>query len=60
MIWLLLFLAVLIAVPFAAEALRQPADLGKAPGHFARTPGGVTHYRWAGEGQGKVAVCVHG
>lgn len=60
MIWLLLVLAVAVAAPFLAEALRRPADRRVAPGSFAGTTGGPTHYRWWGPREGPVAVCVHG
>lgn len=60
MIWLVAILAFLVALPFLSEALRRPADKRQAPGQFAGTPGGPTHFRWDGLAQDKVAVCIHG
>ncbi len=60
MIWALVVLGLVIAAPFAAEALRRPADRRVAPGQFAGTPGGPTHYCWHGPREGRLAVCVHG
>jgi|APFEC2959095136_1045048.scaffolds.fasta_scaffold00103_46 pimeloyl-ACP methyl ester carboxylesterase len=54
--------AALAALPFAAEALRIPADRrrGAAPGRFADLPSGWTHFRWSGPDEGPVAVLIHG
>ncbi len=60
--WLALLVALLAlaALPFVAEAMRRPADPGKAPGQIAYLPSGATHYRWHGPESGPVALCVHG
>jgi len=63
MIWLLLFLAALIAIPLVNEYNRRVMDdavRGKAPGKFATLPKGVTHYSWYGPARGPVVICVHG
>ncbi|CUH65271.1 Lipase 3 precursor [Thalassovita gelatinovora] len=63
MIWALVLVAVVLALPFLREALRPrmtDADRQSAPGQFARLSQGVTHYRWQGPEGGPVAVCVHG
>lgn len=58
--YILFALAVLIALPAMAEALRRPVRMAEAPGLFARLSRGRTHYRWSGPEDGPVAVCVHG
>ena len=59
----LLIVALLIALPFMAEAFRAPVskDLqARAPGKMAELSQGRTHYRWTGPETGEVAICVHG
>ena len=58
MIWVAL--AVLIAAPFAREAMRRVPDRATAPGQFARLSQGVTHYQWGGPVRGPVVVAIHG
>ena len=53
-------LAVLVALPFLAEALRARVRTETAPGRIADLPTGATHYRWSGPKDGPVAVCIHG
>ncbi|NNL72532.1 MAG: alpha/beta hydrolase [Silicimonas sp.] len=53
-------LALLVVLPFVAEALRQRPEPAHAPGQFADLPLGRTHYRWSGPETAPVAVCVHG
>ncbi|MCV3270144.1 alpha/beta fold hydrolase [Roseobacter sinensis] len=55
--------AVVVALPFAVEALRKPMTAkarAEAPGAFTELSQGLTHYRWHGGGSGPVVVCVHG
>lgn len=62
-IWALILLAVLFAIPFAIELSRKQMDDTariSAPGEFAPLPQGVTHYQWTGPKDGPVAVCIHG
>lgn len=63
MIYLLLFIALIIAIPLLREALRKPMDhraRASAEGQFATLSQGTTHYQWLGPVRGPVAVCVHG
>lgn len=63
MIWGLLALAVLIALPLLREAAKPRMDeaaQAEAPGAFATLSQGRTHYRWQGPEEGAVTVCVHG
>ncbi|MDH3263519.1 MAG: alpha/beta fold hydrolase [Paracoccaceae bacterium] len=62
LIWAGLALAALAALPFLAEALRQPAHRrrAEAPGRFADLPSGWTHYRWDGPADGAPVVLIHG
>lgn len=63
MIWGLLAVAALIALPLLREALRPRMDAAaraKAPGAFATLSRGRTHYRWLGPTGGAITVCVHG
>ena len=63
MIWVLLILAVVIAIPLVLEARRQVMDDAArktATGSFAELSQGVTHYEWHGPKDGPVIVCVHG
>ena len=63
MIWVVVILAGLIAVPLTIEAMRTPmseARQDKAPGQIALLSQGRTHYQWLGPERGPVAVCIHG
>ena len=65
LLWIIILLALAFHLaPWASERLRKPLDVEeeriKAPGEFAETPGGVTHYRWFGPEGGPTVVCVHG
>ncbi|WP_415919148.1 alpha/beta fold hydrolase [Tateyamaria sp. SN6-1] len=63
MIWIVVILLGLIAVPLTVEAMRTPMseDRQKAgPGKLALLSQGTTHYEWMGPERGPVAVCVHG
>jgi len=63
MIWVLLILAALIAIPLVIEFRRPVMDdivRGAAPGQFAVLSKGVTHFDWYGPADGKVAICIHG
>lgn len=63
MAWFVALAALVVALPFVAEWLRQPmtpALEAKAPGAFADLTTGRTHYRWTGREGAPVAVCVHG
>ncbi len=63
MIWVLLILAVVIAVPLVIEHRRRVMDdaaRGSASGQFVELSRGVTHYAWHGPVGGPVIVCVHG
>ncbi|MGI9393560.1 MAG: alpha/beta fold hydrolase [Boseongicola sp.] len=51
------------AAPFACEAMRQPMSSviqEGAPGELVDLPMGHTHFRWSGNEDGPVAVCIHG
>lgn len=61
--WIVLLVALVCAVPLAAEWMRRPmsaARQGAAPGAFADLPQGRTHYRWSGREGDPIVVCVHG
>jgi len=62
MIWALLALALVLALPVLRETLkpRIGAARTQAPGAFARLSRGQTQYRWFGPEAGPVTVCVHG
>ncbi|GLT12842.1 alpha/beta fold hydrolase [Sulfitobacter porphyrae] len=63
MIWVLLILAAVIALPPLIEWNRSRMDdnaRGTAPGQFLRLSKGVTHFNWHGPADGPVCVCVHG
>ena len=65
LLWIIILLALAFHLaPWASERLRRPLDVEeeriKAPGEFAETPGGVTHFRWFGPAGGPTVVCVHG
>ncbi len=62
-IWVLLILAALFAIPLVNEYNRRVMDdtaRGSASGQFAVLSKGVTHYEWHGPTRGKIAVCIHG
>ena len=59
----ILFLAAVFAVPFIIEARRMTMDgisREDAPGQFIDLTKGATHYRYIGDSEGPLAVCVHG
>jgi len=63
MMWLVLILALLVAVPVLSERNRRAMDdvaRGAGSGSFAQLPQGVTHYAWHGPPDGRVLICVHG
>lgn len=63
MMWVLVLLLGLIAVPFTIEWMRNGItgkDRAAAPGQFALLSQGTTHYEWIGPARGPVAVCIHG
>ncbi|MBD3665613.1 alpha/beta fold hydrolase [Sulfitobacter aestuariivivens] len=63
MMWLVLIVGVVIAVPIIIELNRRPMDdvtRGKGPGQFADLPQGTTHYCWHGPASGPTIICVHG
>lgn len=60
---LILLIAVLVTLPFLAEALRRPVTRRKqdaSSGQIATLSQGRTHYRWHGPDTGKIALCIHG
>lgn len=63
MMWVLILLAGIVAIPLMTEATRKrmtDTTRAQAPGQFAKLPQGVTHYQWAGPENGPVCVCIHG
>ncbi|MEP5731537.1 MAG: alpha/beta hydrolase [Sulfitobacter sp.] len=63
MIWLLLLIGLIVALPLASEARRHVMDdaaRGSATGQFVRLSQGVTHFEWHGPANGPVIVCIHG
>tara|TARA_R110002072_G_scaffold68881_1_gene167273 strand:- start:761 stop:1681 length:921 start_codon:yes stop_codon:yes gene_type:complete len=63
MMWVLLILAAIVAIPLVIEYNRRVMDdvaRGSAPGEFAELSKGVTHFDWHGPAHGPAAVCVHG
>jgi pimeloyl-ACP methyl ester carboxylesterase len=57
------FAAVVAALPWIMEALRQPMNeraRGDAPGAFAPLSAGNTHYQWHGPRSTRILVLVHG
>lgn len=63
MIWLLLILLAIAALPFIVERYRiemSDGRRGSAPGLFAELSQGVTHYQITGPAEGPLVVCVHG
>ncbi len=62
MMYLLIFLLVVLAIPLIVETRRKPMDANArrdAPGEFATLSQGATHFQWIGPMRGPVAVCVH-
>ncbi len=60
---LISLIALLIVLPFLAEALRRPVSRRKqdaGPGQMADLSQGRTHYHWHGPEAGQIAVCIHG
>ena len=63
MMWALILLAGVVAVPLVIEATRKPMNdkaRATAPGQFVKLPQGVTHFDWIGPQSGRVVVCIHG
>lgn len=63
MIWVVLILCAVAALPVLAELSRKPMTAERreaAPGEIAHLPQGATQYRWTGPEDGKVAVLIHG
>jgi pimeloyl-ACP methyl ester carboxylesterase len=63
MMWVLLILVAIVAVPLVIEYNRRVMDdvaRGSAPGQFAELAKGVTHFDWHGPARGSVVVCIHG
>ena len=63
MIWVLVVVLSVLAVPVTIELMRSPmndARQDKAPGQFALLSQGRTHFEWLGPERGPVAVCIHG
>ncbi|MEM7630581.1 MAG: alpha/beta hydrolase, partial [Pseudomonadota bacterium] len=63
MIWVIVILLGLIAVPVTIEAMRTSMSEDRqqaAPGRIALLSQGRTHYEWLGPERGPVAVCIHG
>jgi pimeloyl-ACP methyl ester carboxylesterase len=63
MMWALLILAAIIAIPLMIEYSRRQMDdmaRGAATGQFTTLSKGVTHFEWHGSPRGAVAVCIHG
>lgn len=59
-LYTLLAVAGLAALPLLAEASRKRLRPGDGPGAVAHLPQGDTHYRWSGPEGGPVALCIHG
>ena len=63
MMWALIILIGLFAIPFTVELMRDgrlERSRKAAPGQFALLSQGVTHYQWIGPERGPVALCIHG
>ena len=63
MMWALIILIGLFAIPFTVELMRDgrlERSRKAAPGQFALLSQGVTHYQWIGPEHGPVALCIHG
>lgn len=60
---LLLIAGAVFAWPWVSEKMRRPVTermRGRAPGDFAATEGGLTHYKWHGSRSERVLVLVPG
>jgi len=53
-------LLALLVLPFWSEARKAVPNRKKAPGKFADTGRGKTHYGWYGPSRGPVVVAIHG
>ena len=63
MMWVILIVLGLLAVPVTIELMRTPMgerQQARAPGNFALLSQGRTHYQGRGPERGPVAVCIHG
>lgn len=63
MMWALIILIGLFAIPFTVELMRDgrlERSRKAAPGQFVLLSQGVTHYQWIGPERGPVALCIHG
>ncbi len=63
MIWWLLIIAAIVALPLVIEHRRLPMDdmvRGSATGQFVKLSKGVTHFEWHGPASGTRLVCIHG
>ena len=63
MMWILLILLGLLAIPVTVELMRSrmsDATRSEAPGDFALLSQGTTHFEWLGPERGPVAICIHG
>ncbi|MEM6371173.1 MAG: alpha/beta hydrolase [Pseudomonadota bacterium] len=63
MMWAVVILLGVAAIPLTIEAMRNPVtekQRREAPGKFALLSQGTTHYAWLGPERGPVAVCIHG
>ena len=63
LITLLVLVMLFLLLPFLMEAFRLPISArvrAAAPGNIAKLPIGATHYRWTGQEDHPVAVCIHG
>ena len=63
MIWALLIIATIVAIPLVIEHRRPVMDdmaRGSATGQFVKLSKGVTHFEWHGPKGGTPLVCIHG
>ena len=63
MIWVVVLILGIIAVPLTIEWMRDSVDAKprpEGPGQFVLLSQGQTYYEWLGPERGPVAVCVHG
>jgi len=63
MMWVVIILLGIFAVPFSIEWMRNPVSdkqRREAPGKFALLSQGTTYYAWLGPERGPVALCIHG
>ena len=63
MIWLLLLLVKIAALPFLVDYKRLTMNdrvRGDAPGKFVKLRRGVTHYRQFGPEKGPLVACIQG